>query len=112
MIPVTTTKVSGLTPAQEERLNKFVEECAEGIQAAMKILLHGFSSMDPTAAQPVPNVLQLEREIADILNAVELLARGRDIDMTNVRIRQDQKWYKMPKYLHYNKFLFDTGEFE
>lgn len=73
-----------LTPAESERLALLIEECGEVIQAASKILRHGYHSYDPTVAPEdrVTNLEQLEKEIGHLDHAIGLMAvediRGRE----------------------------------
>lgn len=57
---------NGLTPAQAERLDLMAEECAEVIQAIMKIKRHGFQSCSPFGANPETNAEALLRELVDV----------------------------------------------
>lgn len=76
---------NGLTPAQDERLAKLAEECAEVIKAICKIQRHGYMSRDPTKEGALTNRRDLEVEIADVANAVKALVHRGDIDETRVR---------------------------
>lgn len=68
-----------LTPAQDERLAKLAEECAEVIQAVCKILRHGYDSRDPTKDGALTNRRDLEREVADVKIAITKLCLTGDI---------------------------------
>lgn len=73
-----------LTPAQDERLAKLAEECAEVIQAVCKILRHGYESRDPTQCGSLTNRRDLEREIADVRIAIMKLQIRGDVDAYSV----------------------------
>lgn len=60
---------NGLTPAQAERLDILAEECAEVIQAIMKIKRHGFDSVNPAALSMETNRQTLMRELFDVAAA-------------------------------------------
>ena len=64
---------NGLTPAQAERLDIMAEECAEVIQAIMKIKRHGFESCSPFGANPETNREALLRELADVGAAMGMM---------------------------------------
>lgn len=55
-----------LTPAQSERLDLLAEECAEVIQAIMKIKRHGFDSCSPVGHNMETNREALLRELVDV----------------------------------------------
>lgn len=61
---------SRLTNSQVERLAMLVEECGEVIQAATKVLRHGYESFDPDNPALTSNAEHLEREICDLLAVV------------------------------------------
>ena len=69
---------NGLTPAEAERLAMLAEECAEVIQAAGKILRHGYGSYHPDHPQ-VPNRALLGREVTDLLAVLHLMEDDFDI---------------------------------
>ena len=62
-----------LTPAQSERLDILAEECAEVIQAIMKIKRHGLQSCSPFGANPETNGEALLRELVDVGAAIGML---------------------------------------
>ena len=75
------------TPAETERLIMLVEECGEVIQAASKVLRHGYECYHPDNAPdnkgrgaPQDNRDDLEAEICDVLAAVQMLKLAGDID--------------------------------
>jgi NTP pyrophosphatase (non-canonical NTP hydrolase) len=72
-----TAPFNQLTPAQAERLAKLAEEAGEIVQAAMKILRHGYDSFNPDDPDHEGNRAELERELGD-LHAITglMLERG------------------------------------
>jgi NTP pyrophosphatase (non-canonical NTP hydrolase) len=57
-----------LSPAEAERLAFLIEECGEVIQAASKVLRHGYESFDPTIPihERLTNRGALARELGDV----------------------------------------------
>lgn len=68
-----------LTPAEAERLAWLMEECGEVIQAAGKILRHGYDSTDPTNPDHAGNRADLERELCDILQVIIHMQDRKDL---------------------------------
>ncbi len=54
---------NGLHPAEAERLALLIEECGEVVQAASKVLRHGYKSYDPTVRGGPDNQEALAKEI-------------------------------------------------
>lgn len=73
-----------LTPAELERLAKLSEELGEATQAIGKILRHGYESYNPTIQFPKSNRQDLERELGDILFAIDLLCEKNDVNLDNI----------------------------
>lgn len=94
---------NGVSQAAEERLALFIEECGEAIQAATKILRHGFESTNPDDQVRATNREQLEHEFGHIGYAVELLARESDINMGSTLAAKVRKAKSISKWLHFNK---------
>ena len=69
---------NGLSDAETERLALLGEECAEIGKAIGKILRHGYPSRNPDAANAATNREDLEREIGDLLWAIDLMAHCGD----------------------------------
>lgn len=65
---------NGLTPAQAEALALLSEECNEVGQIIGKILRHGLHSCHPDNPG-VTNATMLEKEIADVHAAIDILIR-------------------------------------
>lgn len=95
-----TPRFNGLTPAQEERLHLLVEECGEVIQAACKVLRHGWESCHPDGGPN--NRALLERELGDLHAAEELMVCRADLNSDLIARAREDKHEKVEQYLHYN----------
>ena len=91
---------TGLSDAQTERLALLAEECAEIGQAVGKTLRHGYGSRNPTVDNGPTNREDLEREIGDLLWAIDLMAHTGDISMLRARSKQGRHERKC-RYLHH-----------
>ena len=91
-----------LSPAQAERLAILSEECGELIQAIGKILRHGYNSHNPNDMDHLGNRHDLERECADVMAAMEMLARDGDVDREKVSNLMPVKLRSVQKYMHHN----------
>jgi NTP pyrophosphatase (non-canonical NTP hydrolase) len=89
--------MNDVTPAQQERLNKFVEECSEGIKEAAKTLNHGWCPQ--VGELSWDNKEALEREIGDIEAAIQLLKNQLDIDPKKVAARKAAKLLTITRYM-------------
>lgn len=94
---------NNLTPAEHERLSLLVEECSEVIQAAGKILRHGYESKDPTDDNAPTNRSNLERELGDVSLILRIMVREGDVNSTNMSKFSDKKAAKLQRYLHHNE---------
>ena len=92
-----------LNHAETERLALLSEECAEIVKAVGKIMRHGYSSRKPTVADSPTNREDLEREIGDVLWAVDLMAHAGDISMLRARMDQGRHQRKR-RYLHHQQY--------
>lgn len=86
-----------LTPAQAERLAILIEECGEVVQAATKILRHGYESryMDGRS-----NLEALESEVGDLLATVDILCMGEDVRDSRIAAAKRDKFSRVANYLH------------
>lgn len=91
-----------VTPPQRERISKFGEEMSEAGQVLGKINLHGWT---PTSFENITydNRGDLEREIGDILAAIDLMAVGGDIDMKKVQEFREAKRKTITRYMQYQQ---------
>ena len=71
---------NALSPAEAERLAFLIEECGEVIQAASKILRHGYDSFNPTLDADVSNRDRLTIELGQVRAAMYLLHTSGDIN--------------------------------
>lgn len=67
--------MSGLSPAQRERLAMLIEEAGEVIQIGCKILRHGYDSYHPNNPS-VSNRNLLDEELTDLLAVAYRMARA------------------------------------
>ena len=95
-----TQHFNGLTEAEQERLAILIEECGEVVQAACKILRHGYESKNPTIPQSETNRQALEREIGDVMHTVNRLLNS-DLNGSAVAARAASKAARMLPYLHH-----------
>lgn len=90
-----------LTPAQVERLALLSEECGEVIQAIGKILRHGYGSRNPLMGLGPLNREVLERELGDVMTAMDLLCCAGDLDSNVVEAARKEKRILVQRYLHH-----------
>lgn len=94
----------GLTPEEAELLVLLAEECGEAVQAVAKILRHGIFSTNremPVGHQET-NASLLEKELGQILLAVELLACIGLVDRGSVLAASLAKAEMLQRYLHHH----------
>jgi NTP pyrophosphatase (non-canonical NTP hydrolase) len=91
-----------LSPAEAERLALLAEECGECIQAVGKILRHGFDSVHPEGRdEGRDNRSNLEREMGDVLAAINMSFAAGDTSAGNIYTRQAEKLEAVKQYLHH-----------
>jgi hypothetical protein len=95
--------INNLTPAQLERLALLLEEMGEAQQLIGKILRHGYWSFNPNDEDETPNHLLLEKELGDVLSALDRMAAAKDIDTLRVDHHRARKHEKVRRYLHYQE---------
>lgn len=98
-----------LTDAEVERLEVLVEEMGEAQQAICKIIRHGYESYNPVVDTGMTNRLELERELGDILCAIQMLFRARDMSMAAMEKRRGDKWQSIKKWLHHQPSAAPLG---
>lgn len=92
------TSKSRLSWEEEEKLYLLIEECGEVIQSASKILRHGYHSENPATGER--NRAALEREIADVLLAVNILQASGDVDQDTVQGHYELAIQRKHRYIH------------
>jgi NTP pyrophosphatase (non-canonical NTP hydrolase) len=101
---------NGLTAAEAERLAILAEECAETIQAVGKILRHGYHSFNPDLLTqemqdadetPPSNKSDLEKELGDVVFAINMLKDAGDVSRGKIETRAEVKAEKIREYLHH-----------
>lgn len=98
-----TTHFSALTEAEQERLVILIEECGEVIQSGCKILRHGYENYNPTTVDGETNRQSLEREIGDLMHAVERMEIAHDVSASVIVERRHSKPQRIEKYLHHQE---------
>lgn len=94
-----------LTDAEAERLAFLAEECGEVIKAAMKILRHGYESVDPTNPEHLGNRDDLRVEMAHVQAAMRLVYSEGDADEWDAGLLVNTKLKTAAKYLHHQEGL-------
>ena len=95
-----------LSLAQEERLYLLIEECGEVIQAASKILRHGYNSYHPDHPSRT-NKDDLINELHDLLATIEILEDAKDV--VNLGDDTAQAINKKIRWTHYQKDSYMTN---
>ncbi len=90
-----------LSSAQLERLALLSEELGEAVQAIGKIMRHGYESRYPFAEAAKTNRQDLEKELGDVLAAIEILTRSRDLDEDAIAGHRNDKACKVHVYMHF-----------
>jgi len=92
-----------LSLAQIERLSLLLEEMGETLQVIGKIQRHGYESFDPFMPPPAgsTNRQLLERELGDVLVAIDIMLNALDIDELALEDRKRVKRVKVQEWLHH-----------
>lgn len=93
------TPFNRLKPAQLERLALLLEELGEAQQAVGKVLRHGYESSRPGGVTTNRNAL--ERELGDVLAALELLEVSGDLRSSAVNGSTRSKLERVRKWMHH-----------
>jgi NTP pyrophosphatase (non-canonical NTP hydrolase) len=96
-----TTHFNGLSPAEAERLALLAEECGECIQVIGKILRHGYESKNPFNLEGPTNREMLEKELADMSIAAQMMQDARDFSEYSLIEHLERKRESIKKYLHH-----------
>jgi len=92
---------NGLTDAEVERLGLLAEECGETLQIIGKILRHGYESINPYEEHNGTNRDRLQREIGDILVAMDFMICAGDITTEALEERKRVKHHRIWDWLHH-----------
>lgn len=90
-----------LAPAEAERLALLLEEMGEAQQAIGKILRHGYESVNPFIAPSPTNRESLEREMGDVMAALQMLTEVKDLDAEKIENRRGRKRMNVGGYMHH-----------
>lgn len=92
---------NSLSPAEHERLALLLEEMGEATQAIGKILRHGYKSFSPFDKTETTNRSMLEKEIGDVMAALDLLYAAKDLFASNTEEARRKKHISVRRYLHH-----------
>ena len=104
---VMTINFNGLTAGQVERLALLLEEMGEAQQIIGKILRHGYDSFHPDDDRSPSNRGMLEKEIGDILAALDLLVKNKDLNDDYFEQAREKKHRTVKPYLHHQDVIHD-----
>ena len=90
-----------LKPAETERLALIMEECGELIQAAGKVLRHGYYSFNPDDPKQINNANDLAKEMADVQHAINFILENKDVGQVAFENRLAARPEKVSRYLHH-----------
>lgn len=102
-----------LTDAQLERLAILSEELGEAQQVIGKIIRYGYESFDPNRSEEPfietegTNRCDLEKELGDVLFAIQMLSGKSDISRGRIESRVEEKTRKIKPYLHHQAEVGD-----
>lgn len=96
---------NNLTPAEHERLSILVEEMAEVIGVAGKILRFGWSPTDYSVQPHVAydNRRDLEKEIGDVRAALRRMLESGDVSEEMIQARANVKYLDRSRLHHQDK---------
>lgn len=92
---------NGLSAAEAERLFLLMEERAESIQAAAKVLRHGYESRHPFIEGSSTNRQALEKEEGDGCAAMDLLCKAGDLSVGSITKAAIGKGENVRQWLHH-----------
>jgi NTP pyrophosphatase (non-canonical NTP hydrolase) len=90
-----------LTVSEQERLQILIEECGEVIQAASKVLRHGYESTNPTIEGSLTNREFLEKELGHLSNIRDMMVGHTDLNKYNITQSEIKKRQSISQWLHY-----------
>lgn len=94
-----------MNEAQRERLVILIEEAGEVIQAATKILRHGYDSYHPKDPEQTPNRTQLVEELIDLLSIMDAMEFNGDMSISDKSnaASLEYRWQEKLKYTHHQE---------
>lgn len=95
-----TNHFNGLTEAEAERLAMLAEEAAEIVQAAMKILRHGYDSYHPNDPS-MSNRKLLAREVGNFSRIANLCFDEGDWEQVDERAGYGDKTESLRRFSHH-----------
>lgn len=90
-----------LTDAELERLAILSEELGEAVKAIGKIVRHGYESYNPDVPDAASNRQDLEREMGDVLHALDRMVEKEDLSRPAIERQRVEKAKKIKPYLHH-----------
>lgn len=93
---------NNLNASELERLAVLSEELGEVQQVIGKILRHGYERCDHE--EGIPNRELLEKELGDIIFAMEFLIINEDVNESNILLHKELKKDTLRKHLHHNTY--------
>lgn len=91
-----------LTRAQEERLHLLMEECGETVQAASKVLRHGYASVNPLRYDTRrDNRMDLEKECGHVRHSMIRLCEAGDLNRVAIHDAAEAKATEVEQWLHF-----------
>ena len=96
-----TKHINNLSFAELERLSLLMEEMGESLQIIGKIQRHGYESSNPLKSDAQTNKQLLEKELGDVLFAIDLLCKTKDLNRKNIMDNMNQKANTIFQWLHY-----------
>lgn len=95
---------TGVSSDETELLALLIEECGEVIQAATKVLRHGWESFDPTRRGERPtNREALAKELGHLDFAVHLMQQSEHVSARDIAQASSDKASTINRWLHFNK---------
>lgn len=99
---------SELSAAETERLAVLLEECGEVAQVVGKIQRFGYESRDPDTG--LTNRMLLEKELADVRVATNLLVKTGDVMEESLQVRAEEKRKKLLLWLKHQNLDYLQSE--
>lgn len=93
---------NNLNPAELERISLLVEELGEAIQAAGKVLRHGYAEYHPDVPETT-NRVDLAKELGHVWCAMQLMVEQQDISVLQIEFSRAAKHESVKKWLHHQE---------